>query len=73
MFLDNFHLIFDRFIKNTIHIASLYFLFFTSSFFNEGFKHTYILFQILFHYRILQDIEYSFLCYTVDLCYLFYI
>ena len=27
-------------------------------------------FQILFHYRLLQDIEYSFLCYTVDLCWL---
>ena len=25
----------------------------------------YILFQILFHYRLLQDIEYSSLCYTV--------
>ena len=66
MFLDNFHLIFDRFIKNTIHIASLYFLisFSPLHFFNEGFKHTHILFQILFHYRILQDSEYSSLCYT---------
>ena len=27
--------------------------------------HTYILFQILFPYRLLQDIEYSSLCYTV--------
>ena len=27
----------------------------------------YILFQILFHYRLLQDIEYSSLCYTVRL------
>ena len=25
----------------------------------------YILFHILFHYGLLQDIEYSFLCYTV--------
>ena len=27
-----------------------------------------ILFQILFHYRLFQDIEYSFLCYTVGPC-----
>ena len=26
------------------------------------------LFQILFHYRLLQDIEYSSLCYTVNSC-----
>ena len=30
----------------------------------------YIFFQILFHYRLLQDIEYSSLCYTVGLCWL---
>ena len=28
----------------------------------------YILFQILFHYRLLQDSEYSSLCYTVGPC-----
>ena len=28
----------------------------------------YILFQIVFHNRLLQDIEYSSLCYTVGLC-----
>ena len=28
----------------------------------------YILFQILFHYRLLQDIEYRSLCYTVGPC-----
>ena len=28
--------------------------------------------QILFHCRLLQDIEYSSLCYTVGLCLLFY-
>ena len=28
----------------------------------------YILFQILFHYRLLQDIDYSSLCYTVGPC-----
>ena len=30
----------------------------------------FILFQILFHYRLLQDIEYSSLCYTVGPCWL---
>ena len=30
----------------------------------------YILLQILFHYRLLKDIEYSFLCYTVGPSYL---
>ena len=30
--------------------------------------HVYILFPILFHYGLLQDIEYSPLCYTVGLC-----
>ena len=29
---------------------------------------TYILIQILFHYRLLQDTEYSSLCYTVGPC-----
>ena len=32
--------------------------------------HTHILLQILFHYRLLQDTEYSFLCYTVGPCWL---
>ena len=30
--------------------------------------HIYILFHILFHYGLLQDIEYSSLCYTVGPC-----
>ena len=30
--------------------------------------HTYIPFQILFHYRLLQDTEYSSMCYTVGPC-----
>ena len=30
--------------------------------------HTCIIFQIIFHYRLLQDIDYSALCYTVNLC-----
>ena len=30
-------------------------------------------FQILFHYRLLQDIDYSSLCYTVGPCCLFYV
>ena len=33
--------------------------------------HIYILFQSLFHYRLLQDIEYSSLCYTVGPCELY--
>ena len=28
-------------------------------------SYIYILFQILFHFRLLQDIDYSSLCYTV--------
>ena len=28
----------------------------------------YIIFQIIFHYRLLQNIDYSFPCYTVNLC-----
>lgn len=31
----------------------------------------YILFQILFHHRLLQDIEYSFLGYIIETCYLY--
>ena len=31
-----------------------------------SFSYTYFLFQILFHYKLLQDFEYSFLCCTVD-------
>mgnify|MGYP000173797179 CR=1 FL=1 len=30
----------------------------------------YIIFEIIFHYRLLQDIEYRSLCYTVNACYL---
>ena len=30
--------------------------------------HIYILFHIIFHYGLSQDIEYSFLCYTVGPC-----
>ena len=33
--------------------------------------HKYVLFQILCNYRLLQDIEYSSLCYTVGTCCLF--
>ena len=32
------------------------------------YTHTYISFHILFHYSLLQDAEYSFLCYTVGPC-----
>ena len=34
------------------------------------FRYIYILFQILFPYRLLQNIEYSYLCYTVGPCWL---
>ena len=37
----------------------------------DSMSHQY--FKILFHYRLLQGIEYSSLCYTVGYCYLFYI
>ena len=33
-------------------------------------KYIYVLLHILFHYPLLQAIEYSFLCYTVGLCFL---
>ena len=36
----------------------------------KWFSYTYILFQIIFHYRLLQDTEYSSLYYTVGPCYL---
>ena len=32
--------------------------------------HIYILFHILFHYDLLQDIEYTSMCYTIELCHL---
>ena len=35
--------------------------------------YVFISFQILFPYSLLQNIEYSFLCYTVGPCRLFYI
>ena len=38
-----------------------------------GMPCAYILFQILLCYRLLQDIEYSSLCYTVVLVDIFYI
>ena len=34
----------------------------------KWFSYTYIFFQILFHYRLLQDIGYSSLCYAVGPC-----
>ena len=35
---------------------------------NDSVIHIYILFHILFHYGLLQDTEYSSLCYTVGPC-----
>ena len=34
----------------------------------ELYVYTYIIFEIIFHYRLLQDIDYSSLCYTVKFC-----
>ena len=39
----------------------------------QSYIHTYIIFEIIFHYRLLQDIKYSSLCYIVNLCYLLHI
>ena len=36
------------------------------------FIHIYIWIFIIFHYRLLRDIEYSFLCYTVGPCFFIY-
>ena len=30
--------------------------------------YTHIIFQIIFHYRLLQDIDYSSQCYMANLC-----
>ena len=35
---------------------------------SDSVMYTHILFQIIFHYRLLQDIEYISLCHTVGLC-----
>ena len=35
--------------------------------------YTYIIFEIIFHYRLLQDIDYRSLCYTLNLCCLLHI
>ena len=37
---------------------------------SDSVTHMYILFQILFHYRLLQDIEYSSLYFIVGPCWL---
>ena len=37
------------------------------------YKYTYIIFEIIFHHVLLQDIDYSSLCYTVNLCCLLHI
>ena len=38
--------------------------------FSYTYWHISILFQILFHYRLLQDVDYTSVCYTVGPCYL---
>ena len=36
-------------------------------------RYIYVIFQIIFHDRLLQDIDYSSLCYTVNFCCLLHI
>ena len=31
------------------------------------YKYIYVIFEIIFHHRLLQDIDYGSLCYTVNL------
>jgi len=38
---------------------------------NDSIIHTYILLNIIFHYSLSQDTEYSSLCYTVRPCFIF--
>ena len=38
---------------------------------DESVEKVYVFFQTLFHYRLLQDIEYNSLCYTVGPCWLY--
>ena len=40
---------------------------------SDSVKYIYNFFQILYYYRLLQDIEYGSLCYKVNPCCLFYI
>ena len=37
------------------------------------YMYTYIIFEIIFHYSLLQDIDYSSLCYTTNLSCLLHI
>ena len=37
------------------------------------YKYTYIIFEIIFHYKLFQDIDSNSLCYTVNLCCLLHI
>ena len=39
----------------------------------QWYKYTYIIFEIIFHHMLLQDIDHSSLCYTVNLCFLLHI
>ena len=52
----------DNLISMCVYTLSVYIYIYIYFFF------LYILFQILFHYGLLQDIEYSSLCYTVGHC-----
>ena len=37
------------------------------------YKYTYIIFQIIFHYRLLQDIDYSSLHYSKPLLHIYFL
>ena len=39
----------------------------------QWYKYAYIIFEIIFHHMLLQDIDHSSLCYTVNLCFLLHI
>ena len=59
-----------------IEIQSIYNMFVSSMLQSDSvtcvFTHIYILFQIFFHYKLLQDTVYNSLCYTVGPCYFIY-
>ena len=79
-FHDGFKNVFFQFFSLGIHIKSLYCIFIylfllrliykvlLVSSVQQSDSVIYIFFQILFHYSLLQDVEYSSLCYIVDPC-----
>ena len=72
IFLRFLFVLFLYFFFLSIVLKSSWFIIFLVLCLQQSDSNIYIIFQILFHYRLLQDIEYSFLCYTINPCYLFY-